>query len=530
MLMDKCFLTITCMVFIANVSTSLMASKGVNSTQQSQQVVNNGQVMVIQGLETRIKELVLRVASLEDCTGGLTNTLNTLNTMAIGNFQLSGNIEGRLSSSDLNIKKLKNEIKGLQNESNAIQENLINLEETVGKMLPEVEKAKDGAKNEIEFYAHQVIKPLLENRESLEEKLIVAKEAAKAAASTSGEAHIKGIEIECEARQKIIKDNISQGAVAIIAIVFGIYIINYTVPGFFNYLTRPYVVSETSKTEIFEWFHSKPIRDDNTLIFTPSLYKQLADLTLRVQTAKKYNENLPNILFHGVSGTGKTAFVKALAYSSGLDYALTSGSEFAKITDLNHANNELRNLLNWAKKSDKGLILFIDEAESLFANRKLTTTSKVTQDFINTFLSLVSNQSQKKIMFIFATNHPFKLDAAVTNRIGINIEFVLPGLQECEKIFSMYLIKFSNENKEALVGISEQVMKSFSQYALMLNGLSPRSIRFIAEEIIIKARRIEPRIVLDELVIDVINQAKKSLQQMDQWEKDFQQWQESCYV
>ena len=173
------------------------------------------------------------------------------------------------------------------------------------------------------------------------------------------------------------------------------------------------------------WFKHRQAVDIDGLIFVPSLQKQLFDLLLRVKTAKKYNEVLPNVLFYGVPGTGKTAFVKALAYSSGLDYALTSGSEFAKITDLNHASNELRKLLNWAKRSKKGAIIFIDEAESIFANRKLPATSKITQDFINTFLSLISDQSQKKVMFIFATNHPFRLDDAITNRIGINIRPLL---------------------------------------------------------------------------------------------------------
>ena len=129
-------------------------------------------------------------------------------------------------------------------------------------------------------------------------------------------------------------------------------------PVLINYLTRPRVISETSRPGLFEWFKSQKNIDINDLIFTPSLQKQLLDLLLRVQTAKKYNEALPNVLFYGAPGTGKTAFVKALAYSSGLDYALTSGSEFAKITDLNHANNELRKLLNWAKRSKNGLDCF----------------------------------------------------------------------------------------------------------------------------------------------------------------------------
>ena len=333
-------------------------------------------------------------------------------------------------------------------------------------------------------------------------------------------------QIKWEKIKEIISDPriMMKIAITIVAIALCIYIIKYGLPVLINYLTQPRIISETSRPGLFEWTKAKPTIEIDDLIFTPSLQKQLLDLLLRVQTAKKFNEVLPNVLFYGLPGTGKTAFVKALAYESGLDYALTSGSEFAKITDLNHANNELRKLLNWAKRSKKGLIVFIDEAESLFANRKLSTTSKATQDFINTFLSLVSDQSQKKVMFIFATNHPFKLDDAITNRIGINIEFTLPEALEREKILSMYLVRFAQENEEAIVDLHPDFIKLLPKYADSLNGFSPRALKFIAEEMIINARRQEPMQLTNDIALAVIDQAKRSLQQTSLWEKERNEW------
>ena len=318
-------------------------------------------------------------------------------------------------------------------------------------------------------------------------------------------------------------------ALAIIASTLCIYTIKYGIPMLANYLTQPQVISETSKTGWFqtEWFgqfKSKQKADIDDLVFGPSLQKQLLDLLLRVQSAREYEEALPNILFYGAPGTGKTAFVKALAQASGLDYALTSGSEFAKITDLNHANNELRKLLNWAKKSPKGLIVFIDEAESLFANRKLLSTSKATQDFINTFLALISDQSQENVMFIFATNHPFKLDDAITNRIGINIEFTLPQAAEREKILLMYLTKFAQKNENAIVNLSPEITNFLSNYADSLEGFSPRAIKFVAEEMIIQARRQESKQLTADIAKEVINETKHSLQQTMQWENERNEW------
>ncbi len=333
-------------------------------------------------------------------------------------------------------------------------------------------------------------------------------------------------QIKWEKIQEIISDPklLTKIAITIVVIALCIYILKYGLPVLVNYLTRPRVISETSRPGLFEWFKPKQTVNIDDLIFTPSLQNQLFDLLLRVQTAKKYNEGLPNVLFHGAPGTGKTAFVKALAYESGLDYALTSGSEFAKITDLNQANNELRKLLNWAKRSKNGLIVFIDEAESLFANRKLQTTSKATQDFINTFLSLVSDQSQKKVMFIFATNHPFKLDDAITNRVGINIEFTLPEAPEREKILSVYLVKSAQENEAAIVDLHPDVIKLLPMYADELKGFSPRAIKFVAEEMIINARRQESMQLTNDIAQAVMDQAKHSLRQAVLWETERKAW------
>jgi hypothetical protein len=313
-------------------------------------------------------------------------------------------------------------------------------------------------------------------------------------------------------------------AAAIAIVVLCIYVIKYGVPALMNYLSRPHVISEVSRSGWFGWGKTQPDVSSNNLIFAPVLHDQLHDLMVRVQTAKKYNETLPNVLLYGAPGTGKTAFVKALAYSSGLDYALTSGSEFAKITDLNQANEELRKLLTWAPKTSKGLIVFIDEAESLFVNRKLPTASQHAQDFINTFLSLVHDQSQKNLMFILATNHPFKLDDAVINRMAKSIEFTLPEVFEREKILVLYLAQGAQENKDALVTFTPEFKHMLPHYAELLKGFSPRAIKGVAEEMIIQARRQKFMQLTDEIAQSVIKIAQNSLQQALVWEAERDKW------
>lgn len=315
----------------------------------------------------------------------------------------------------------------------------------------------------------------------------------------------------------------------VVATGVGLYAAKHGMPVLISHLVQPRVVSETSKKSWFGWKAPTEKINIDDLTFKPDQQKQLLDLALRVKTAKEFNESLPNVLFFGAPGTGKTAFAKALAYWSGLDYAITSGSEFAKITDLNLANKELRKLLDWAQNSDKGLIVFIDEAESLFANRLLlapsSPASKTVQDFINTFLALVPEKSQKNMMFIFATNHPFKLDDAITNRVGINVEFTAPEQAERIKILGSYLEKFATANKQAQVELPKATMEKLPAYAQELDGLVPRAIKFVAEEMISRARRNKSNPSLtDEIACEILNEAKVTLAQTAQWEAEREKW------
>lgn len=441
-------------------------------------------------------------------------------TQALDDVKRTSELLGQISSE---IEEAHNLQITIEQQVQAATKNLEHVYEQLSDALTkqaakEEEKVTNAAKRKNEHFEAKI---------KLKKDLGIYEQEAKVMA----QANIETEKEKWENIRKIIGDSktMAKIALAIVASTLCIYTIKYGIPILANYLTQPQVISETSKkswlpTGWIGQFKSKQQTDIDDLIFAPSLQKHLLNLLLRIQSARDYEEALPNILFYGAPGTGKTAFVRTLAKASGLDYALTSGSEFAKITDLNLANNELRKLLNWAKNTPKGLIVFIDEAESLFANRKLLSTSKATQDFINTFLTLISDQSQENVMFIFATNHPFKLDDAITNRIGINIEFTLPQATERAKILSMYLIKFAKKNENAIVNLSPEVTNLISTYADSLDGFSPRAIKFVAEEMIIQARRQKSRELTNDIAQSVINEAKRSLQQTVQWENERNEW------
>lgn len=389
-----------------------------------------------------------------------------------------------------------------------------------------------------EIYEHTRQNAAKKDQQAMDDKIRIKLETIKEKqrqgifennAKTRAQATIEAEEVKWQRVKEMLEDPylVAKILATLTGFVLTFYAIKYGVPLVIDYFSNPRVISETSEDRWFWQDKITPETELKDLFFTPNVQERLFDLVLRIDSARSFNENLPNVLLYGPSGTGKTAFVKALAHESNFDYALTSGSEFAKITDLSMLNDELRKLIEWANNhtdDSKGLIVFIDEAESLFANRKLATTSTLTQNFINTFLALVQDSGQKNIMFIFATNHPFKLDDAFLSRMGISLEIELPGVQERALILAAYLQKFANNNIDSVVSIQPEVMNKLFDYAEMMEGFSPRTIKFMAEEMIVVTRRQKNVGLTDAIVTDIIQKTQHSLQKINQWEKERDAW------
>ena len=67
------------------------------------------------------------------------------------------------------------------------------------------------------------------------------------------------------------------------------------------------------------------------------------------------------------AGTGKSMAAKRLAHTAGLDYAIMSGGDVAPLGG--GAVSQLHELFDWAERSRKGLLLFIDEADAFLGVR-----------------------------------------------------------------------------------------------------------------------------------------------------------------
>ncbi|KAL5709533.1 hypothetical protein ACHQM5_020213 [Ranunculus cassubicifolius] len=175
------------------------------------------------------------------------------------------------------------------------------------------------------------------------------------------------------------------------------------------------------------------------VILNPSLKKRVEQLARATANTKSHQAPFRNMLFYGPPGTGKTMAARELAQQSGLDYALMTGGDVAPLGA--KAVTKIHQLFDWSKKSRRGLLLFIDEADAFLNERNKAHMSEAQRSALNALLFRTGDQS-KDIVLALATNRPGDLDSAVSDRIDEVLEFPLPGEDERFKLLQLYLDKY----------------------------------------------------------------------------------------
>ena len=175
------------------------------------------------------------------------------------------------------------------------------------------------------------------------------------------------------------------------------------------------------------------------VILEKKLETQLREISYAVLNRKKHFAPCKNMMFYGPPGTGKTLFAKKLAIESGLEYAVMVGSDIAPLGPL--AVTEINNLFDWAEKQDKGIVLFIDEADAFLRDRNGNEMSEYMRHTINSFLYRTGTPSEK-VVIVLATNAPQSLDEAVHDRIDEVVGFNLPSENERKIMLMHYLVKY----------------------------------------------------------------------------------------
>ncbi|KAG9510192.1 ATPase family AAA domain-containing protein 3-A, partial [Fragariocoptes setiger] len=212
------------------------------------------------------------------------------------------------------------------------------------------------------------------------------------------------------------------------------------------------------------------------VILRPSLEERLRDLAIATRNTKRNRGVYMNVMLYGPPGTGKTMFARKLAQHSGMDYAILSGGDVGKMSK--EGPPALHKVFDWAETSRRGLLLFMDEADTFLLDRG--DQVKDLRESVTVFLQRTGAQSNR-VMIVLATNRPQEFDEAVSDRIDKCIEFGLPTLDERKRLVRLYFDKFvlqpaSQKKRRGLKVDKFDYIEVCDRVASMIEGLSGREI------------------------------------------------------
>ncbi|GIX62101.1 ATPase, AAA family protein [Babesia caballi] len=214
-------------------------------------------------------------------------------------------------------------------------------------------------------------------------------------------------------------------------------------------LGKPPLVRETSRWTLMggvrNIFTASPFRNApppiSNIVLDNTLHQRLTWTTNSLVNAKKNGTPFRNLLLYGPPGTGKTLFAKTVAKSSGLDFAIMTGGDVGPLRE--DAPNEINKLFQWSKKTKRGLILFIDEADAFLRQGRSSSDgmSENMRNALSAFLYHTGTES-KEFCLILATNERQVLDRAVLDRMDEQYEFGLPKLDERRRMVALFMRQY----------------------------------------------------------------------------------------
>eukprot|EP00189_Rhodosorus_marinus_P001430 CAMPEP_0113967572 /NCGR_PEP_ID=MMETSP0011_2-20120614/9016_1 /TAXON_ID=101924 /ORGANISM="Rhodosorus marinus" /LENGTH=586 /DNA_ID=CAMNT_0000980493 /DNA_START=269 /DNA_END=2029 /DNA_ORIENTATION=- /assembly_acc=CAM_ASM_000156 len=253
-------------------------------------------------------------------------------------------------------------------------------------------------------------------------------------------------------------------------------------------LGKPSLIRETSRTSPLDIVRrpvgfvrslSRTSRPDSALeglVLKEDLDKNLRRIAVSAANTRKNSAPFRNVLLQGPPGTGKTHFAKGLARYSGLEYAIFTGGDIAPLGK--DAVTEIHKIFEWAKRSRKGLLLFLDEADAFLRRRSTERISEDLRSALNAFLFRTGEPSDR-FMLVYASNQPEQFDWAANDRIDEIVTFDLPGREERLRMIKYYFKKYVEAaasgatTRIKLDGISEE---HFVEAAKRTEGFSGREI------------------------------------------------------
>ena len=173
---------------------------------------------------------------------------------------------------------------------------------------------------------------------------------------------------------------------------------------------------------------------------------------------------LPNFLFCGGAGVGKTTVAKALCNEIGAEYLFINGSEESGIDVL---RNKIKSFASSVSLTDSKKVVILDEADYLNANS--------TQPALRGFIEEFSNNCR----FIFTCNFKNRIIEPLHSRCAV-VEFKIDNSEKPKIAAGFYrrvldILSFEKVEADGKV-VAELITKYFPDYRRILNELQRYSV------------------------------------------------------
>jgi SpoVK/Ycf46/Vps4 family AAA+-type ATPase len=148
-------------------------------------------------------------------------------------------------------------------------------------------------------------------------------------------------------------------------------------------------------------------------------------------------EKLTGALLYGPPGTGKTLLAKAVAKESGSTVLEVSGAQILG-KYVGESEKNIAAVFSLAQKLSP-CIVFLDEADSIFASRDAMSDRSNHRATLNQFLKEWDGLNDSAVFVMVATNRPFDLDDAVIRRLPRRLLVDLPTQVDRKEILRIHL-------------------------------------------------------------------------------------------